>query len=369
MCHNIFMKRNKRSVAVGVSVWFLLLLLVVMYSPITLRIAAAHPTYANILKEAEIEGDTKVIDIAMLGAHDAFSHKINLFSSVDPAEEGIVTSKPVNAVFKGGLVRVLKAQQASAKTLLNRGVRYFDVRISNYKGEWYTKHGLIDTKLKYYVGDIYNFLKDKPKEFIIFDIQHIYLGDKSMNNFMNYFSNITLMKENLVLDDFLNHSSTTPLSDLEYFDVTGGTRGGIILLLNDDATAAANHGRKFYERGNGESEVKAIRSKWHNRQEVKDIINDINTEANYLKEEAIKPYFRVNQAQLTPDYMKRPLGTLWNWSLLNLAAKSNKVLLNQPNFKNWLNEMPIFMVDFANTNSGNFNTKINKIILEYNKSL
>lgn len=77
----------------------------------------------------------------------------------------------------------------------------------------------------------------------------------------------------------------------------------------------------------------------------------------------------MNQAQLTPDYLKDPFGTLFNWSLINLAAKSNKALLNHPNFDEWLEEMPIFMVDYANSKAGEFNTKINEKIIAHNQLL
>lgn len=363
------MEAKKKSIFIALPLWILVFLVILMYSPLTIRFGITSPQYSNVIGDAALKGETKVTDIAFLGAHDAFSHQIGLFSDVDPAESGIVKNKAVNAVFKGGLVRVLKAQKVNATTLLNRGVRYFDVRISYHHDKWYTKHGLIDQELKYYIGQIYDFLKDKPKEFIIFDIQHIYLGTKTMNDFMNYFSDITLIKENLTLDDFLNHTTSLPLGDLEYIDVQGATHGGIILLLNDDGTASLNHGRKYYERGDGESNTKAIRSKWHNKQRVQDIIPLIDEEANYLKEEVSTPYFRVNQAQLTPDYMKRPIGTLWDWSLINLAAKSNKALLNNTNFDEWLKVMPIFMVDFANSNNGQFNSRINELMIAYNKAL
>ncbi len=363
------MVNNKQSVAIGVGMWFLLFFLTLMYAPFTIRFGATEARYKDVLTKANIKGETKVTNIAMLGAHDAFSHKINLLSKPDPAESGIVANKAVNIVFKGGLTRVLKAQQASAKTLLNRGVRYFDVRISYYEGKWYTKHGLLDQELKYYVGDIYNFLKDKPKEFIIFDIQHIYLGNKTMNDFMDYFSHIVLKNENLVLNDFINHPRTQTLSELEYVEVQGTNHGGIILLLNDDGTISNTYDGTYFTRGNGEGDVKSIRSKWHNKQTVNAIIPLIDEEAVYLKNEATTAYFRVNQAQLTPDYVTRPLGTLWDWSLINLAAKSNRALLSHKHFDEWLAVMPIFMVDFANSNSGNFNTRINEKMIIYNSKL
>jgi len=98
---------KKLSTTLGV---IITLLALIMYVPLTARIGYKNDKYANILKDANIAADTRVVDIAMLGAHDAFSSNINLLSAPDPAESGIVKNKAVNAAFKGGLVRVLKAQ-------------------------------------------------------------------------------------------------------------------------------------------------------------------------------------------------------------------------------------------------------------------
>ncbi|MGI6734583.1 MAG: hypothetical protein ACOX3C_00075 [Bacilli bacterium] len=344
-------------------------LLILMYAPFTARSGYKSDRYATILKDANLAADTPVVDIAMLGAHDAFSSKIGLFSAPDPAESGIVKNTLVNAVFKGGLVRVLKAQQNGAKTLLNRGVRYFDVRISYADGDWYTKHGLLDTKLNYYLKDIYEFLENKNSEFIIFDIQHIYTGESNINEFLDYLVNLRFKGNPLGFKNFINHTSAIPLKDLVYFDVLGPEHGGIILLLNDDGTATAEQKTMFYSR-NGEGEVKAaIRSKWHNQRYVKKILPLIAEEVDYLKSLESLAFFRVNQAQLTPDYLKDPLGTLTRWSLINIAAMSNSLLVGHKAFDEWLEVMPIFMVDFANSRHGRFNVRVNEKIIAYNQSL
>ncbi len=351
---------KKFSATLGV---IITLLAIVMYIPRTARIGYKNDKYANILKDANIAADTRVVDIAMLGAHDAFSSNINLLSAPDSAESGIVKNKAVNAVFKGGLVRVLKAQQDGAKVLLNRGVRYFDVRISYVEGEWYTKHGLLDTNLFYYLKDIYDFLENRPQEFVILDVQHIYTGESNIKEFLNYLIDLRFVGNPLGLNDFIHHTSAIPLNDLLYFDVLGPTHGGIVLLLKDDGSADVAQKTLFYERND------AIRSKWHNKRYVRDIVPLINEEAAYLKTLADSDFFRVNQAQLTPDYLKDPLGTLGRWSLINIAATSNAKLLNNKAFDEWLSVMPIFMVDFANSRYARFNTRVNEKIIEYNRNL
>lgn len=360
------MKKNTKIVLSSISAFFLVLV-TLMYVPRGLRSGIKRDGYSDVLTKAQMSGDTKVTDIAMLGAHDAFSSKINLASKVDPAEDGIMTSRLVSSLFKGGVVRVTRAQTVTATTLLKRGVRYFDVRVSHVDGAWYTKHALLDAPFENYIAEIYRFLRSAPSEFIVFDIQHIYLGDQTINDFLTYFESLTLSDSGHNLNSFLHYTSAISLADLEYFDVRGTTTGGIIILLNDDGTATGRQKGMFYHRGNGEDMTSgAIRSKWHNQTKLKTMIPLIEEEANYLSSLADTPFFRVNQAQLTPDYLSDPLGTLLGWSLIDIAAQSNKNLLKHPNFTDWLSIMPIFMVDFANSNAGSFNTKINETIITYN---
>lgn len=344
-------------------------LLTVMYLPFGINHGYHTDKFSNVMKDSNLADDTRVIDIAMLGAHDAFSHKINLLSKPDPAESGIVTNKVVNAFFKGGLVRVARSQTVGAKTLLSRGVRYFDVRISNVDGEWYTKHALLDTELKYYMKEIFTFLKDKPEEFIVFDIQHIFTGGKTVNDFLTYLTETHFSHNELSLESFISYSSTIPLADLEYVHVRGNNNGGIVIFLNDDGSSDANQKYLFYDRGNGEGDMKAIRSVWHNKTKINDLVPEINKEAQTVKDLGIENVFRVNQAQQTADYCSDVLNALGGWSLIGHAAKSNKVLLSNDNFNFWLSNMPIFMLDFANSKHGKFNELINNRIIAFNNEL
>lgn len=363
------MKRWKK-IGLGIVTTFVVLLVFTMYAPFTLRSGNSHDDYSDVIGRSNLSGDTRIVDIAMLGAHDAFSANIGLKSKPDPAESGIVASGLVNKVFKGGLVRVLRAQTSSAAVLLKRGVRYFDVRVSYADGAWYTKHGLLDDLFANHISDVYKFLANNPDEFIIFDVQHIYTGEKTISDFLQYFQSLALKDSGHSLTSFLNYTTNVPLSELTYYDVKGPTSGGIVFLLNDDGSATYEEQKLFYARGDGEDMTASlIRSKWHNQTKLQTMIPLIDEEASYLSSLPHLNFLRVNQAQLTPDYVKDPFGTLWGWSLINIAAKSNRQLLNHANFDGWLKVMPIFMVDFANSNSGQFNKKINEKIIAYNRAL
>lgn len=361
------MKVIKR-LLIATSTLLIVALLFVMYFPLSFAIKHNETDYREVMKKAAINETTNVTEIKMLGAHDAYSHNIKLFSATDPGEDGLASNKIAKAFFKGGMVRVARTQKHSAQELLNAGVRYFDVRVSYYLDDWYTKHGFISDTLALYLSETYTFLNEHPSEFVIFDVQHIYTGKKNVNDFINYL--LTKELAGHKFSDFIHYNSElVTLENLKYGNTKSATKGGIVFLLNSDTTVTNENKQYFYERGDGESNIVSIRSKWHNKDKVEDILNGINDEAIIAKEVDYQKVFRVNQAQLTPDYLKAPLRTIFSWSLLDIAKHSNIALLNNDNFDEWLAAMPIFMVDYANSNYKQFATLINEKIIAANKAL
>lgn len=339
-------------------------LLLVMYMPITFVHNHNKEDYSSVIKDANLSDVTRLTNVHMLGAHDAYSHNISLLSKTDPAEDGIPNNFFAKLLFKGGMTRVARAQKHGAKALLESGVRYFDVRVSYYKDDWYTKHGFISDKLSVYLSETYTFLQENNEEFIIFDVQHIFTGEKNINDFINYL--LTTKLNNLTFADFVFYANTKPtLNSLTY----GEVKGGIVFLLNEDSSVANANKQYFYERGNGESNSVSIRSKWHNQNNLETMIPLIDEEAAYLAAHDHSAMFRLNQAQLTPDYLKAPFKTIFDWSLLDIAKHSNAALLAHENFDTWLSAMPIFMVDFANSDYENFTANINAKLIMANKAL
>ena len=75
------MVNNKQSVAIGVGMWFLLFFLTLMYAPFTIRFGATEARYKDVLTaKQKAKQKCHYWDV---GAHDAFSHKINLLSKPD----------------------------------------------------------------------------------------------------------------------------------------------------------------------------------------------------------------------------------------------------------------------------------------------
>jgi hypothetical protein len=327
--------------------------------------------YSSVLSDGVIDGSARVVDIAMLGAHDAFSHSIKADSAVDPgeAEDSLLRNETLGKFADGVFVRLARAQKSGAGALLTAGVRYFDVRLSYHEEDWYTKHGLISAKLSGYLDEIIPFLNENPGEFIIFDMQHVYLTDAvSYDDLFAYLE--TYEVEGVSLLDFIHYDPLTmPLGDLTYDAVTvSGAEAGLVVLANADADASLPY---HYERGNGDTEVINIRSVWHETSDTETLLAGIRSEYDYLEDTVIfDDILRVNQAQKTGALGGSDLwDTILGWSLLDMANHSNDKLVHEADFSAWLAAMPIFMVDFANSPQGDFNHLANTAFIAYNNTL
>ena len=170
------MKKTKKIILFS-CLALLVLLISTLYMPFTRKSTKANTQFEYVLRDGIKNPNAKLVDIAMLGAHDAFSSDIKMSSKPNVNEDGIANNKLVNTFAKGLVVRMSKAQIASPKEMLYAGVRYFDARITKIDDIYYTCHGYLSNKLEEYVRPIVEFLKDHPTEFIIFDIQYFYTKD------------------------------------------------------------------------------------------------------------------------------------------------------------------------------------------------
>ncbi|MDR3216249.1 MAG: hypothetical protein LBT55_02380 [Clostridiaceae bacterium] len=315
--------------------------------------------YSGIMKD-NITGNPRVVDIAMLGAHDAFSNQISPKNAVDPqGDQGILNNAAVQLVGNGMISRLEKAQKSGAYDLLKRGVRYFDVRITLLDGEWYTVHGHISGRLDGYITETVKFLSENPGEFVVFDMQHVKTGDKTFADVFDYIESVKY--EGVSLFDFVRFDPAAIfLGELTYDDVVSGGAGAVI-LANTEQYAGGFH----YEYD------ASMRSVWHQHNSSDVMLERIDAEYNALKNAPAldRDKFRVNQAQktslLTGDGI---VGTIFGWSLLDMANSFNPKLVEHKDFENWLTVMPIFMVDYADSMKGGFNDKVIEKINAFNRA-
>jgi hypothetical protein len=217
--------------------------------------------------------------------------------------------------------------------------------------------------LEDYLKAVVDFLNVNPGEFVIFDIQHVRLGDKAFSDLFSYME--AVQSGGYSLTDFVVYDPhSTPLNGLTCGDITqNGAAAGLVILAKTETYEACKHYN--YE--------DSIRSVWHNKIRSGEILAGIEGEYTALKNDLSldRDKFRVNQAQTTPAFNSfgNALRSIFGWSLLGQAAKHNALFAANADFSDWLSVLPIFMVDFADSGNGDFNKTAIEKINAFNRSL
>jgi len=369
------MLKTVRKVVVRFILSLLILILVVL---VTLNIPfdfyrqeTSATDYSDWMSET-LTDSQRVIDIAMLGAHDAFTAEISYGSAIDENSASSIQTGITGALIKGFSVKQTKTQVADAASLLKAGVRYFDIRLSYLEKEetWYTSHAIFSSPFADTLAEIETFLSDHPGEFLILDIQHVYTGDKTEAE--AFLEIQTLIADSGIIERAFS-TGTKLLSEVTYGDVTSsGTAGGVLLF-----TKLENEDDAFWPYG------VAIRSAWPDTDSADTAFAFLGEEAESIadgtaltgNQMAINPDaqdsrqgLRVMQAVLTMQMSGSGiLKAVLDWSLLSRAREFNSSLIDQADFTAWLAQMPIVMVDYSTTNYEEFNDRIMEILKEFNQ--
>lgn len=327
-------------------------LIVVINVPIiSLNHKASDIDYSNWMSET-LEDNQLVVDVAMLGAHDAFSNEINIFSKLDPYNTEGIMQGITGLLVKGFITRQSVTQISNAETLLKSGVRYLDVRLSYYEESWYTKHNYISGDFEPIVEQIKNFLDVNSGEFLILDFQHIHGVDYSKTEdyelFLEMIDNYGLTEYAYEVDD---------LSTLSYGEITNnGVESKVIII-----TKFIDSSQKIMNYEN------SIRSNWANSDDFNYVMEFLMEESNEIAASDTYDKLRVMQAVTTMKMSGAGIiNAITSWSLINRAKDFNVFLIENDQFVSMLNELPIIMVDYADTNSKSFNDDIMKIIVDFN---
>ncbi len=296
-----------------------------------------------------ISGDTRLIDMHMLGAHDAFTASLNSSSPADAAGVKAGDSGAQWAQYDGlwsaFALNSSKAQSADVETLLNSGVRYFDVRVSKYisGGEFYTAHGRISDKFTGEGGiarKIAAWAQSHPGEIIVLDFQSLFDIDTSdgkatQDSWRNLASKLTT-------DGIMNYVYTKngSVSSYTYDSLTNGGKRCAIVVFGQVTGSWADD--RFINR---RDEDGYMRSYWTDTSSYENMYKKLGEEVGNLMNNSGSYFykFRVMQAQTTGS------------NLIQDANSNNIKMLQDGNFDKWNALMPVLMVDNATTDADNFN--------------
>ncbi len=370
-------KRRKKKAAIALSLTGALILALAVFLTVVCGSRFLHAgavatdgAYSSVLSGIEgiSEADPRVVDLSMLGAHDA--NTCNLERAKGFSCE---TGRGVRAAARlapGLVYRYTKTQVSTVAEQLAEGVRYFHFKVSYFEGDWYGSHSLLDAPFSVCLRDILEFLGGSPGEIVILQIQMMYGGEKTFSEFVSYL--FTFGYGGHTLGEFVPYESV-PLGGLTYNAVTAnGAKGGAVVAFAIDSKLPDQS--YFYDPGQSDYREKIyvdrdmMTNVWFNRMKTSAVAAGLDEHCAAVREDfgRYKDLFRVMQIDTAPnarDFWE----TAGAWSLVNKAKKHNLQILENPHFDSWMEVLPIVLCDFSTSASGGFNQKVNEKIAAYNR--
>jgi hypothetical protein len=112
----------------------------------------------------DIPDKTYIRDLSIPGTHNSCSYEVDYSKKVNNKYYQLASD---TVIFQKWLTKWVKCQNLNIIGQLNIGVRLLDIRVSTFKGEFYTSHSYACTPLIQILDSIYDFLTNNPTEFII----------------------------------------------------------------------------------------------------------------------------------------------------------------------------------------------------------
>lgn len=202
-------------------------------------------------------------ELVIPGSHDSFAYD---FKILGPNESGM--PRIANLFIK----LWAKCQSKTIYEQLLMGIRYFDIRITKYNGEYYTIHSLIAIPVNQIIHDILLFIDTFPTEKIILDFNHLYIDDvKEFEEYLKF----------QIGDKAVSNNNDNIVAAIGTLDKP------LFVFVDDDNTSFFN------------SDI--LKSFWHDT-------NDVNLLTTSMSEESKEGLLRITQAILTPTQTDVLLG-------------------------------------------------------------
>ena len=202
-------------------------------------------------------------ELVIPGSHDSFAYD---FKILGPNESGM--PRIANLFIK----LWAKCQSKTIYEQLLMGIRYFDIRITKYNGEYYTIHSLIAIPVNQILHDILLFIDTFPTEKIILDFNHLYIDDvKEFEEYLKF----------QIGDKSVSNNNDNIVAAIGTLDKP------LFVFVDDDNTSFFN------------SDI--LKSFWHDT-------NDVNLLTTSMSEESKEGLLRITQAILTPTQTDVLLG-------------------------------------------------------------
>ena len=351
-------------------------------------LGADNGKYVTVLANIDgiVDANPRLVDIAMLASHDSVTAGLEPDAPVDYYDRGQIVGK-VAPLTRGLQYRFAKTQSVGLDVQLRQGARLFHIKYTDFEGEWYATHTLLSKKVETYILQVLEYLAtpEAKGEIVLLLLHPIYFGEGvTLDTFHNWLADVKLDGKNIY--DYVNYGATNTfdkdgaegvrIGDLRYNDLTeNGTKAGVVLfdrreskLWGEDmeGTATDQYMSKFFDMDSNATH------KWHSRNGYNTMTKLIDEQATIIAEsDEWDNKLRMNQAQ--PAFSVGGISDLFvdlfSWNLKNHSIRYNAKIIDHEDFDKWLSIMPVFQVDFVNSEYGDFNNKVNAKITAYNQKL
>ena len=246
-------------------------------------------------------------ELVIPGSHDSFAYD---FKILGPNESGM--PRIANLFIK----LWAKCQSKTIYEQLLMGIRYFDMRITKYNGEYYTIHSLIAIPVNQILHDILLFIDTFPTEKIILDFNHLYIDDvKEFEEYLKF----------QIGDKAVSNNNDNIVAAIGTLDKP------LFVFVDDDNTSFFN------------SDI--LKSFWHDT-------NDVNLLTTSMSEESKEGLLRITQAILTPTQTDVLLGIflffIFPSSLKALTYKNKQIIYDYLELD--IQNKNIIITDFVDEN-------------------
>ncbi|MDO4563245.1 MAG: carbohydrate binding domain-containing protein, partial [Clostridia bacterium] len=330
---------------------------------------SAGATSANISPAAlgqyfmryNMSNSTRLIDMYMLGAHDAFTSGLNSSSAVDSAgvKLGDIGATAARLIWTSSIINRSRAQDSNTTEMLNSGVRYFDARLSRSTegGEWWTTHGRLSDQFS---GDggiaqtLAAWLAANPGEIVVLDIQSVFdieTDDGSATT--TSWGDIAAALDSAGLLSYV-YTRNGSVSSHTYGSLTNnGTRAACVLFGQATGSWTSYNGEYYFI--NRRDSDGYVRSLWTEESSLADVKTALAAEATTADSSSYNWKLRVMQAQTTGS------------NLVSDANTNNYSILTDANFEAWNSVLRVFQVDNATSDTNNFNSLALNALAEKNR--
>lgn len=382
-------KRNGIKVFIGILVplviFTMFLAVVCNDTTITVGKGNLNGQYATVLASIDgiVDANPRYVDIAMLGSHDAVTAVLTDETPLDYHDADTILGK-VDPISSGIQYRFGKTQAVGLGQQLIQGARFFHIKCTDYDGEWYGTHAHLSGKLSDHILEVLKYLAtDAAKgEIVSLLFQTMYMGDGvTLDTLHSALNDVRYEGKSLFdyvyidkADTFDNGNGGVRIGELTYNDLTrNGTAPGVVIFDRRET--------KVFEsdwEGSGALTAKCYDMdacadhEWHSSIGEEKLIGKINETCDRIAGDAkYQNKLRMNQSQASfaVGSAKEFFEIIGSWSLLRFAKDYNVALIENENFEKWLTYMPVFQVDFCNSDNGDFNNRVNALIYQHNQNM